>query len=120
MTDSAHAALIAFWCDTYFEHVGVKYPFSGGKDGATVKWLRGLYSDEDIKGYMTAFFDSDDDFIQQSGFSLSVFRGCLPKMIALVAAAKPKPDMHGHVPPCRTRDECNRRHFEEVTGKRAS
>lgn len=29
-----------------------------------------------------------------------------------------KTDMHGHLPPCRTRDECNRRHFEEVTGKR--
>lgn len=119
MNDGGHTAIVAFWCDTYAAHVGAKYPFNGGKDGKTIKWLRELYGDDDIKAYIVAFFDLDDEFIQQSGFGLGVFRGCLPKVIAATVQAKPKPDMHGHVPPCRTRDDCNRRHFEEVTGKRA-
>ena len=79
-----HAQLVAFWCDRYHQHVGAKYPFNGGKDGNTIKWLRGIYGDDEIRTYMSAFFELEDDFIQQSGYGLGVFRGCLPKVIQFV------------------------------------
>lgn len=76
-----HAHLIQFWCDTYERHVGTKYPFMGGKDGKAIKDLRAIYSDDQLRTFMAAFFEIDDEFIQQSGYSLGVFRGCLPKVI---------------------------------------
>jgi hypothetical protein len=88
MTDrrdpSPHNVLIRFWCDEYEKRIGTKYPFNGGKDAKTIQWLRGLYSDEDIRGFICAFFEIEDEFIQNSGYSLGVFRGCLPKVIQFV------------------------------------
>lgn len=98
MIETAHAALIRFWCDAYVERVGAKYPFNGGKDGKTIKWLREIYSDEDIKSYMTAFFEIDDDFIQDSGYGLGVFRGCLPKVIQYVQQQGQRRARRGQAP----------------------
>lgn len=104
---SPHNDLARYWCDTYQRHVGAKYPFNGGKDGSAIKWLRSIYTDEEIRAYMTAFFAIEDDFIQGSGYSLGVFRGCLPKVIAHVMRQQaPRADMHGHVPPCQTVNDC--------------
>ena len=105
MHDSPHTEMIRFWCDTYQQRTGSKYPFAGGKDGATIKWLRSIYTDEEIRSYMTVFFEMDDDFIQQSGFALGVFRGCLPKVIR-AASAPLTTDAHGHVPSCRSYADC--------------
>jgi hypothetical protein len=98
MTDrrdpSPHNLLIRFWCDTYEAHAGAKYPFSGGKDGATIKWLLSLYTIDDVKSYMVAFFEIEDEFIEQSGYSLGVFRGCLPKIIQFVRKGPARPKLH--------------------------
>jgi len=114
MKVTAHAAMIQFWCDAYVGRVGAKYPFHGGKDGSAIKWLREIYSDEDIRVYMTAFFEMDDPFFDESGFALSAFRGCLPKVIAYVQKQKPKADMNGHLPPCRSWGECQSRKLAEA------
>jgi hypothetical protein len=98
--------LIRFWCDEYERHAGAKYPFAGGKDGKTIKDLRAIYSDDDLRTFIAAFFEIDDDFIQNSGYSLGVFRGCLPKVIRFVNGKRPKGDMYGHVPPCKTITDC--------------
>lgn len=122
MTDrrdtSPHNQIIRFWCDEYERRVGAKYPFQGGKDGKTVKWLLELYSDDDVRAFMAAFFDLEDDFIQNSGFGLGVFRGCLPKVIQYVKR-KPKADIRGHCPPCRTNAECLARIFADARKERA-
>jgi hypothetical protein len=76
--------LIRFWCDEYERHAGAKYPFAGGKDGKTIKDLRAIYSDDDLRTFIAAFFEMDDEFICNSGHSLGVFRGCLPKVIQFV------------------------------------
>lgn len=81
---SPHKDLVRFWCDRYLQHVGIAYPFNGGKDGKLLKDLRGIYSDDQLRTFMAAFFEIEDDFIQNSGYSLGVFRGCLPKVIAYV------------------------------------
>ena len=81
---SEHNQLIRFWCDTYQERVGVRYPFNGGKDGATVKWLRSMYTDDEIRTFMVAFFDMEDEWIEDKGHSLGLLRSCLPKVIQFV------------------------------------
>ena len=111
---SPHGQLVRFWCDEYERRVGVKYPFQGGKDGKTIKWLLEFYSADDIKVYIAAFFELEDDFIENSGYSLGVFRGCLPKVIQAVTRAKPKADRRGHFPPCRSWKECDERAFADA------
>jgi len=114
---SPHNRLIRFWCDEYERRVGAKYPFQGGKDGKTVKWLLELYSDEDVRSFMSAFFEMDDDFIQNSGYGLGVFRGCLPKVIQSVKRSQ-RPDMRGHSPACKTNAECLSRVFADAKKER--
>jgi hypothetical protein len=105
--------LIRFWCDEYERRVGAKYPFQGGKDGKTVKWLLELYSYDDACNFMASFFEMDDDFIQNSGYGLGVFRGCLPKVIQQVKRGQ-RPDRNGHVPQCATITDCNRKLFADA------
>jgi hypothetical protein len=75
-------ALLSIFDALYTNKVGARYPVNGGKDGKLLKDLRAIYSDEDIARYMQAFFDIEDPFIEQSGYSIGCFRGCLPKVIA--------------------------------------
>jgi hypothetical protein len=82
--------------DTQFRaKFGVGAPISGGKDGAIAKWLISQYSPEQVGQWLKVFFDSPDPFIRQSGYSLGVFRACLPKVIA--AASRQQPVVQGHV-----------------------
>lgn len=101
-----------FFDEQFSAHVGVRYPFNNGKDAAIIKGLREIYSDEQIQIYMAAFFALEDDFVEQSGYGLGVFRGCLPKVIAHVNKGQ-RADKYGHVPPCARVDECIRRALRE-------
>jgi hypothetical protein len=88
---SAHNAIARFWCDTYEQHTGAKYPFNGGKDGAAIKWLLSIYSEDEVRTFITGFFEIEDDFIEQTGRSMGVFRGCLPKIIQFVKKGQQQP-----------------------------
>ena len=98
--------LASFFDARYQQHTGTRYPFNGGKDGKLLKDLREIYSDEQIRTFMAAFFTLDDPFIEQAGYSIGVFRGCLPKVIAHLARQQPKADSRGHIPPCQTITDC--------------
>jgi hypothetical protein len=76
--------LMVHWDTLYQGKVGAKYPFNGGRDGKWIKEWRAIYSDEDITKFMTAFFQMDDPFFVEAGWSLGCFRGCLPRVIAYV------------------------------------
>ena len=76
--------LLTIWDGLYTKKAGARYPVNGGKDGKLLKDLRAIYSDEDIARFMRAFFEMDDDFFAQAGWSLGCFRSCLPKVIAFV------------------------------------
>lgn len=75
----------AFFDAQYQEHVGTRYPFNNGKDAKLIKDLRAIYSDDDIRTFMAAFFEIEDEFIEHAGYSIGVFRGCLPKVIAFIS-----------------------------------
>lgn len=76
----SHKGLIEFWCDGYQAKVGAKYPFQRGKDAAAIKWLLETYTEDEVQAYMRAFFEIRDPFIAKAGYSLGVFRACLPKV----------------------------------------
>jgi hypothetical protein len=81
--------------DTQFRaKFGAKAPI-GGKEAAIAKWLVSQYSQEQVGDWLKVFFDSPDPFIRQSGYSLGVFKACLPKVIA--AASRQQPVKQGHV-----------------------
>lgn len=97
--------LLSYFDHLYRDKVGAKYPTNGGKDGKLIKGLTDIYSAEDIERYMRAFFEIDDDFIQQSGYSIGCFRGCLPKIIAF-ANRKPRIVVEWN---CQHEDRCQNR-----------
>lgn len=105
--------LLTAWDRLYTAKVGARYPVNGGKDGALLKGLRAIYSDEDIARFMTAFFQMEDPFFEQTGWSLGCFRSALPKVIAS-ANRKPRvverEPQHwqwcDHAPKCATHDDC--------------
>ena len=104
--------LLSHFDALYVQRWGFKYLFSG-KDARLMKDLLAVYSPEDIKRFLDAFMGSHDDFIAGTGYSLSAFRGCLPKVIASLKTAEPKADDRGHVPPCRSFQECRDRVLRE-------
>jgi hypothetical protein len=77
-----HAQLVQFWCSLYEHTTGEKYPFNGGRDGKILKDLRELYGDDKLRTLMSAFFEMADPFVEDTGHSLPLFRGCLTKVIA--------------------------------------
>lgn len=76
--------LLACFDTLYQAQSGRRYPFSGGRDAKMMKDLLNFYGEAEIRTFMAAFFEMDDPFIEQSGYSLQVFRGCLPKVIQYV------------------------------------
>lgn len=100
--------LLTIFDQLYLAKVGSRYPVNGGKDGKLLKGLREIYSDDDIERYMRAFFEIDDEFIEQSGYGIGAFRGCLPKVIAF-ANRKPRAVVAWtcpHVTRCSNREQC--------------
>jgi len=98
--------LLVFFDERYREHTGgTKYPFVGGRDAKVIDGLRALYTDEELRTFMAAFFEIPDEFIVQSGHSLQVFRGCLPKIIRFVSRAQPW--VCPHVEACSHRAMCD-------------
>lgn len=85
--------LLAEFDRLYQQHSGSRYPFNGGRDSKMMKDLLVMYSEPEIRSFMAAFFEMDDPFIEQSGHSLGVFRGCLPKIIRHLNGATKRPAM---------------------------
>jgi hypothetical protein len=86
--------VLILYDNQFRQKFGAKAPI-GGKEAAIAKWLVSQYSQEQVGDWLKVFFDSPDPFIRQSGYSLGVFKACLPKVIA--AASRQQPVVKGHV-----------------------
>ncbi len=68
----------------YFESFKTKFGISpiidGGKDGTTIKRLLSKISFEDLSELLSKFFDSNDPFIQKSGYTIGVFKSQINKL----------------------------------------
>ena len=79
---SAVKTLIDFYHDSFVKKFGEKPVIDGKKDGAIIKGLLGTYSEEKLKGLIGAFFESTDQFIVNSGYTIGVFKTQINKLIS--------------------------------------
>jgi hypothetical protein len=52
-----------------------------GKDGALIKSLLSTYGEDKLKGLIDVFFESDDQFIKSSGYTIGVFKTVINKLL---------------------------------------
>jgi len=113
--------LLAFYEQQFEALVGEKPAFTEGRDAAIAKRTLNQFGPDKARALLQAFFASDDPFIRRSGYGLNIFAGQLNKLITdLRSRTKPEdtPDVHGHVPPCKTFRECTAKAIAE--GKAAA
>lgn len=67
--------------DQHYQRLtGLPYPVSG-KDAKLMADLLKVYGEDRLAQLVDHFFQMSDPFIAQAGWSVGVFRGCLPKVI---------------------------------------
>lgn len=74
--------IIDYYHGKFVGKFGEKPVISGKKDGAIIKGLLGTYGQEKLKGLIDLFFESTDQFIVDSGYTVGVFASQVNKLIA--------------------------------------
>lgn len=69
-----------WWCETFKGKFGTKYHVTGSKEGAIIKRLLSTDSYEELLKLAERFFDSDDTFIKQAGYTIGVFSTQINKL----------------------------------------
>jgi len=67
---------------------GEKPVIDGGKDGALMKKLVETFGETRLKELIDVFFEIDDEFIRNSGYTIGVFKSQINKLITHQAAKK--------------------------------
>ncbi len=65
--------LIDYHYQNYSKKFNKPYIVSGSKDGSLFKKLLSKFSEDEIKKLNDKFFESDDEFIQRTGYTVGVF-----------------------------------------------
>ena len=68
--------------NTFLERFNEKPMIDGGKDGKIIKSLLGTYEIDLLKELLDKFFNSTDEFILRSGYTIGVFKSQINKLIA--------------------------------------
>lgn len=76
-----HAEFISYFYQMFMNKTGEKYSFNGGKDGTAVKSLLKDYDLPKLKGFCNKYFDTQDKFILDAGFSIFMFKFAINKLI---------------------------------------
>lgn len=71
---------LTFWNKAFSEKTGKDYFFNGGKEGALTKKMLESYSLDNLKELAGVFFESHDNFILTSGYTIGVFHSQLNKL----------------------------------------
>ena len=80
-TNSFVPEIIRYYHSKFVEKFKEKPTIDGGKDGKLIKGLLGTYGTERLKGLIDKFFDSDDVFIKQSGYTIGVLKTVINRLI---------------------------------------
>jgi len=72
---------IDYYHDQFLSKFEEKPIIDGGKDGAIIGKLLKTHSLERLKELINAFFNSKDPFIQQSGYTIGVFKTQINKLL---------------------------------------
>ncbi|TCL40015.1 hypothetical protein EV210_101215 [Anaerospora hongkongensis] len=67
--------------DLFFEKFEEKPFINGGKDGALLKKVINTYGEEKTRSLLTTFFNSEDKFIRDSGYSIGAFISQINKLV---------------------------------------
>ncbi|MHB8122626.1 MAG: hypothetical protein ACYDG4_10775 [Desulfuromonadaceae bacterium] len=73
---------IDYYFQSFLQKFGEKPAINGKKDGAILKRLLGTYGEDRLKGLIDAFFQSEDKFIKDSGYTIGVLSSQVNKLIA--------------------------------------
>ena len=79
-TPSPHKQVIDHYHNKFLSIFGEKPLIDGGKDGATVKKLLQNCSAERLIELLDKFFELDDPFIRESGYTIGVFKTQINKL----------------------------------------
>lgn len=74
-------ALLSHYDAAFTRKFGSAAPIIGAKDAALAKRLLARYTLEQLEGWVDRFFEIDDAFIRQSGYTFGVFSSCIGKLI---------------------------------------
>lgn len=80
IADTRLKSLIDHHFQNYQRKFGKKYVVSGKKDADLLKKLLNNLSEEEIKKLNDVFFESDDEFVQKSGYTIGVFYSQINKL----------------------------------------
>jgi len=80
-------AFLDWWCAEWERAFEAQYPISYGKEGAIAKRLLKMYPLEKLQDLAGKFFVSDDEWMVDKGYTLTLFQSQLPKLLA----KKPEP-----------------------------
>ena len=83
-TDPRIRPFIDFFADLYLKHRGIKYVFRKGKDNGSVQHLLGTLELDDLKARAERFFETDDQWIKNSSYSIGVFQSQINKLVPKV------------------------------------
>jgi biotin operon repressor len=84
-SDPRVKAYILEWNDPFFKKTGKPYVPSWGKEGKIVKDLLKVYSLDELRELRKEFFRSERPFIQNSGYTIGVFRSVINDLAADLA-----------------------------------
>jgi hypothetical protein len=71
---------IDFWCEKFQEKFEKKYTVNGKKEGTLVKRLLSTDTYEDLVGLAERFFESENQFIKEAGYTIGVFHSQINKL----------------------------------------
>lgn len=74
---------IDYYHDKFLKKFGEKPVIEDGKDGKIIKRLLNSYGLEKLKTLLDTFFESDDPFIINSGYTIGAFRSQINKLLTL-------------------------------------
>ena len=87
--------MIEYFSEAYKHKYDIKYPFVGGRDGKAVKNLLSGYNIDFIKELIDWYFDTDDEWINEHGRSLSMLVNQINKFVS--QKNKPKYNPYAHI-----------------------
>lgn len=83
--------LLTHFDGLHLQRLGERAVIQGGKDAKLLASLSASHGPERVKELMTLFFQCDDDFVLNAGYTVGVFISQAGKLIARDRLSKPKP-----------------------------
>jgi len=78
---SAHAQVIDHYFKLFEKKFGSKPDFNGGKDGRLFQQILKTHGKEKTIALLDLFFEIKDDFIENTGYTVGVFKSQINKLI---------------------------------------